>query len=83
MFKSIQKSTLLSLNKKKRIRAAFGHDALCELVAAGLLDSSHMPEINDLFEIWCVEDGVNEKIAGGFRTGLKAFWKWNPFRPYK
>jgi len=69
-------------DKPKAMRASIAHDSLCELVAAGLLDKKYIPQINDLFQTVCKEDGMAEWKANMYRKLLRSYWQgW--FRPYK
>ena len=57
------------------MRGSLIHDALCELLAMGLLQKHHVKRMNDIFYDVCKADGMSEWLNKLHRLGLKTAWQ--------
>ena len=57
------------------IRAAFIHDALCELLNHGDLKEFHVKHINDIFRDICIADGMDKWKYQTYRFFLRLYWR--------
>jgi hypothetical protein len=62
------------LDRDEIMRGSLFHDALCELLARGILNDIHIPKIHDIFTHICRMDGLTGWVASFYRRRLRSAW---------